>query len=72
MINIHDLEKAVTTLPPPEYAEFRRWFLQSDWEKWDRQIEADAQSGKLDFLAREADDAKKQGLLRNLYISKRR
>ena len=26
-------------------------------DAWDRQIEADAKAGKLDFLVREADDA---------------
>jgi predicted RNase H-like HicB family nuclease len=27
------------------------------WEKWDREIEADSESGKLDFLLREAAEA---------------
>jgi len=27
-----------------------------DWERWDRQIELDSASGKLDFLIKEAVD----------------
>ena len=66
MIKVHELEMAVTALPQDEYAEFRQWLLQSDSEKWDREIEEDAKAGKLDFLAREAAEAKKQGTLREL------
>ena len=58
MTKVEDIEMAVSALPENEYAQFRRWFLERDWEKWDRQIEADSASGKLDFLTREARDAK--------------
>ena len=37
-----------------------------DWENWDRQIEADSKSGKLDFLIAEAFEAKKKGTLKEL------
>jgi hypothetical protein len=37
-----------------ELAEFRRWFADFDGNAWDRQIEQDAASGKLDLLAAEA------------------
>ena len=66
MLKVQDLEMAVTALPQSEYAEFRQWFLQSDWEKWDREIEQDSESGKLEFLVQEAAEAKKQGALRDL------
>jgi hypothetical protein len=66
MFTVHELETAVKALPQDEYAEFRRWFLQSDWEDWDREIEDDAAAGRLDFLRREALDAKRRGTLRNL------
>lgn len=66
MPKVQELEMAVTALQKSEYAEFRQWFLKSDWEKWDREIEQDAASGKLDFLVQEAAEAKKQGALRNL------
>jgi hypothetical protein len=33
---------------------FREWFAQFDAAAWDRQIEADLRSGKLDALAEKA------------------
>jgi len=52
-----DLEAAVERLSEPDYGKFRRWFLERDWRSWDREIEADSASGKLDFLVQEARDA---------------
>jgi hypothetical protein len=56
MPEIRELERAVEELSPEDYAEFRRWFLQKDWEVWENQIEDDSQSGRLDFLLDEAQD----------------
>lgn len=61
-----ELESAVSSLSASEYDEFRQWFLERDWQSWDRQIESDAAAGKLDFLAGEARDAKGSGKLRDL------
>src|SRR5262249_52976017 len=47
-------EKAVTQLSPEVLAQFRQWFAEYDGEIWDKQIEADAATGKLDALAQEA------------------
>ena len=66
MGDVDKLEKAVTALPTEEYRQFRRWFMEQDWEIWDRQIEADSQAGKLDILEREAREAKEKGRLKNL------
>jgi hypothetical protein len=54
MENVKSIEYAVESLPPSELAEFRRWFVEFDGHAWDRQIEEDASSGKLDHLAAEA------------------
>ena len=54
MGNVKSIESAVESLPPMELAEFRRWFAEFDGNAWDRQIEQDAASGKLDQLATEA------------------
>jgi hypothetical protein len=51
---IEAIETAISKLPPSELAEFRNWFTEFDAANWDRQIEADATSGKLDTLASEA------------------
>ena len=55
------LENAVKSLPPGELAEFRRWFAEFDNAAWDKQIEQDAASGKLDQLAAEALDDYRAG-----------
>ena len=54
MENVKSIENAVQSLPLSELAEFRRWFAEFDGATWDRQIEQDAASGKLDGLAAEA------------------
>lgn len=54
MSEVHNIERAVEQLSESELSEFRRWFLEFDADAWDRQIEADATSGKLDTLAGEA------------------
>ncbi len=54
MTHIEELKIAVDSLPGKEYRRFRRWFLEKDWEKWDKQIAEDSKSGMLDFLYQEA------------------
>ena len=66
MTKVHELERDVAALPESDYAEFRQWFLNCDWEKWDGEIEEDVKAGKLDFLVHEAAEGKKQGKLRDL------
>ncbi len=66
MSRLREIEMAIDALPEEEYKELRRWFLERDWAKWDRQIEADSASGKLDFLVREAQDGKDKGTLKPL------
>ncbi|MEW6352551.1 MAG: hypothetical protein AB1646_26185 [Thermodesulfobacteriota bacterium] len=66
MMKLEELETAVDALPEGEYREFRRWFLEKDWDRWDKEIEEDSQAGRLDFLVKEALDAKKEGKLRDL------
>ncbi len=53
MENVKSIGHAVESLPPMELAEFRRWFAEFDGAEWDRKIEQDAASGKLDQLAAE-------------------
>jgi len=55
---IDQLNAEIESLPSEEIAEIFRWLSEKDWEKWDKEIEADSQGGKLDFLAREARDEK--------------
>ena len=54
MSKIDELERQIEALSPKELAAFRRWFSEFDAAAWDRQIDADAASGKLDSLIEEA------------------
>ena len=54
MSKIAKIEQDILTLSPDELAEFRAWFLEYDWAAWDRQLEQDAQNGRLDDLAAKA------------------
>ena len=66
MGNVKSIEKAVESLPPSELAEFRHWFAEFDAAAWDKQIEQDADSGKLDSLAAEALADYRSGSAREL------
>jgi len=66
MSRVEEIQAAIESLPADEYARLRRWFSEKDWDKWDKQIEADSESGKLDFLIKEASDEKARGKLKDL------
>jgi len=36
------------------------------WEKWDKQIEEDSKSGKLNFLIEQARNARKEGFSKSI------
>jgi hypothetical protein len=54
MTKVESLEKEVEKLTREELAAFRDWFIEHDWQAWDRQLEEDVAAGKLDKLAAEA------------------
>jgi hypothetical protein len=54
-MSVAELEKAVTTLSKDELDRFNSWYEEYVAEKWDRQIEADIASGKLDAAGARAD-----------------
>ena len=45
-----EIEAAIAKLPPPEFRELLHKLNERDASAWDRQIEDDARSGKLDRL----------------------
>jgi len=63
---VEDIQFAIESLPQQEYIRLRQWFSERDWRRWDRQIEADSESGKLDFLVDEAFDERDKSALREL------
>jgi hypothetical protein len=61
MSRVEMLEQTVKKLSPAELAAFRSWFIEFDAAEWDRQIEMDSESGKLDRLAQNAIEEHKAG-----------
>ncbi len=66
MSKVEKIQAEIESLSEEEYARLRQWFSERDWEKWDRQIEADSASGKLDFLIEEARAEKAKGKFKEL------
>lgn len=54
MSTVEDIERAVERLSPEQLAAFRTWFAEYNAAGWDRQLEQDVASGRLDQLADEA------------------
>jgi len=51
---VEEIGHEIRELSPEELVEFRAWFLEFDWDVWDRRLERDVEAGKLDALADEA------------------
>ena len=66
MTTVPEIQQAILTLDDTDYRELVHWINELHWQKWDAQIEADSNSGKLDFLAAEALSAKSDGTLGEL------
>jgi len=54
--SIVEIEDAVRHLSREDFAKFSHWFSEQRNLIWDRQIEEDSASGKLDRLLKEVDD----------------
>ena len=54
MGKVESIESQIQELSPEELAKLREWFAEYDAEAWDRQMETDAEAGKLDALAERA------------------
>lgn len=50
MTKVQALEEEIEKLSPTELAELTEWLADREDEAWDREIERDAASGKLDKL----------------------
>lgn len=61
MSKVESIEREIVELSSTELAAFRNWFREFDAEAWDRQIEEDARSGKLDSLANTALESFQSG-----------
>jgi hypothetical protein len=66
MTKVEAVEQQIQELTSEELEAFRTWFAEYGAEVWDRQIEADARSGRLDELAEQALAAHRRGESREL------
>jgi len=55
-MSVKELENAIAQLSPDELNAFSQWFEEFLADAWDRQIEADARSGRFDKAVKQADD----------------
>ena len=61
MFTIKEIESAIKKLSKPDLSKFRTWYEAFDAEKWDKQLEEDVLSGKLDKLANQSISDYKAG-----------
>ena len=66
MSTVVEIQEAIARLNENERGELRLWLNAYEEDEWDRQITADADTGKLDFMREEAVTAKRNGRLRSL------
>ncbi len=63
MSTILEIQEAIVKLPEEERVALRNWLDAFEEDDWDRQITADAASGRLNFMTEEAERAKREGTL---------
>ena len=61
MTKVELLQGEIEKLDHDEFAQLRNWLFERDWEEWDREIEEDSASGKLDDLMEAAREAHRRG-----------
>jgi len=50
MVSVEILEEQIAELDNDSFAKLRDWFIEFEQSRWEKQIEADSNAGKLDFL----------------------
>ena len=65
MSTVVEIESAIAKLPKKEFCKLANWFDEVRNLAWDDQMDADASSGKLDFLFEEAETERAKGSLRD-------
>ncbi len=60
-MSVEDLESQVSSLSPAELSRFSQWFEEFMADQWDRQIEQDMLSGRLDAALKRTDDHRNAG-----------
>ncbi len=66
MTSLAEIKEAIENLSPAEFAEIARWLQDMLEDQWDRQIEADAAAGRLDFFKDQVARARAAGTVGEL------
>ena len=67
MTQVEHIQAEIESLSQEDFIRLREWFSEKDWSLWDKQLETDIAEEKLDFLIKEAMEAKYQGELQDLF-----
>ena len=63
MSTVAEIKEAIARLSPQEYCELMAELHPFPDDDWDRQMKADAAAGKLDFIDRNVEEARREGTL---------
>ena len=66
MTSLAEIKEAIQNLPPTEFAEIVRWLEDVQEDEWDRQIEADAAAGRLNYFKEQVAHARATGTVGEL------
>jgi len=66
MTQLERIQAEIEALSHQDYVRLRKWFAEKDWEEWHKQMESDANAGRLDFLVEEAMAEKAKDNLKKL------
>ena len=70
-MSVQDLETAVSQLSKEELARFSQWFEEYVADEWDRQIEKDVLSGRLDAASSAPMNTTRRGAARRFEATSR-
>lgn len=60
-MDLNQLQQAITSLTDTEYKQLTEWINEHDFDRWDKQIEGDLESGRLDPLIDELKQEIREG-----------
>jgi hypothetical protein len=60
---VAEIREAIARLSPQEYCELMAELFPHADDEWDKQMKADAEAGRLDFIDRDVEKAKREGTL---------
>lgn len=66
METVEKIQSEINALSYPDFKQILHWINEKEWKNWDKALEEDVDSGKLDFLVEEAVSEKQKGFLKAL------